>query len=102
MGLRTLDPRLGQSHCSLIFPHSSNRAKMAVKSSKRMLQDSVSRSGSIDKFMKAVLRYRNTPHQQDYRRSPAQIVFGRTLISVAYPTLHRLCAGAQGDDDNQL
>ena len=35
-----------------------------MKSSKRMLQDFVSRSGSInnDKFMKAVLQYRNTHH----------------------------------------
>ena len=31
-----------------------------------------------DKFMKAVLQYCNTPHQ-DQRRSPAQMVFGITL-----------------------
>ena len=45
-----------------------------------MLQDCVSRAGSInnDKFVKAILQYRNTPHQ-DCRRSPAQMVFGRTL-----------------------
>ena len=42
---------------SAYFPHSNNRAETAVKSSKRMLQNSVSRSGSIDidKFMKALL-----------------------------------------------
>ena len=45
-----------------------------------MLQDCVSRAGSIDnvKFVKAILQYRNTPHQ-DCRRSPAQMVFGRAL-----------------------
>ena len=62
---------------SAYFPHSNNRAERAVKLSKRMLQDCVSRAGSIDndKFVKAILQYRNTPHQ-DCRRSPAQMVFG--------------------------
>jgi hypothetical protein len=45
-----------------------------------MLQDCVSRAGSINnnKFMKAILQYRNTPHKEG-RRSPAQMVFGRAL-----------------------
>ena len=57
---------------SAYFPHSNSRAATTVKSSKRMLQDCVSRAGSIDnnKFMKSILQYRNTPHQ-DCRRSPA-------------------------------
>ena len=57
---------------SAYFPHSNSRAETAVKSSKRMLQDCVSRACSInnDKFMKAILHYCNTPHQ-DCRRSPA-------------------------------
>ena len=65
---------------SAYFPHANSRAETAVKSSKRMLQDCVSRSGSIynNKFMKAILQYRNTPCQ-DCRRSPAQMVFGRPL-----------------------
>ena len=65
---------------SAYFPHSNNRAETAAKSSKRMLQDCVSRAGSTDnnKFVKAILQYRNTPHQ-DCRRLPAQMVFGRTL-----------------------
>ena len=65
---------------STYFPHSNSRAETAVKSSKRMLQDCVSRVGSIDndKFVKAILQYWNTPHQ-DCRRSQAQKVFGRTL-----------------------
>ena len=62
------------------FPHSNSRAETTVKSFKRMLQDCASRFGSIDndKFVKAILQYRNTPHK-DCRRSPAQMVFGRTL-----------------------
>ena len=55
------------THCpsSAYFPHSNNRAETAMKSSKRMLQDCVSRSGSIDhdKFMKSVIQYRKTLHQ---------------------------------------
>ena len=44
---------------SAYFPHSNNRAETAVKSAKRMLQDCVSRAGSIDndKFIKAILQY---------------------------------------------
>ena len=42
---------------SAYFPHSNNRTETAVKSSKRKLQNSVSRSGSIniDKFITEVL-----------------------------------------------
>ena len=56
---------------SAYFPHSNSRAETAVKSSKRMLQDCVSRACSInnDKFMKAILQYRNTP-QQDWKDPP--------------------------------
>jgi hypothetical protein len=65
---------------SAYFPQSNSRAETAVNSSKRMLQDCVSRARSIDndKFVNAVLQYRNTPHQ-DCRRFPTQMVFGRTL-----------------------
>ena len=65
---------------SAYFPRSNNRAETAVKSSKKMLQDCVSRDGSIDndKFVKAILQQRNTPHQ-DCRWSPAQMVFVRTF-----------------------
>jgi hypothetical protein len=49
---------------SAYFPHSNSRAELAVKSTKRMLQDCMTRNGSIDndKFLRAVLQYRNTPH----------------------------------------
>ena len=40
----------------------------------------MTRKGGLDtdKYLKAVLQYRNTPHQ-DCRKSPAQMVFGRAL-----------------------
>ena len=45
-----------------------------------MIQDCVSLAGSIDnnEFVKTILQYLNTPHQ-DCSRSPVQMVFGRTL-----------------------
>ena len=44
------------------YTHSNSRAETAVKSSKIMLQDCITKSDTTDnaKFMKAV---RNTPHQ---------------------------------------
>jgi hypothetical protein len=54
--------------------------ELAVKSTKRMMQDCIARNGSLDndKFLRAVLEYRNTPHQ-DCKKSPAQMVFGHAL-----------------------
>jgi hypothetical protein len=51
-----------------------------VKVGKKLLRDNTGHGGSIDtdKFMRAVLQYRNTP-MQDCRRSPAQMVFGRQM-----------------------
>ena len=47
-----------------------------MKVGKKLLRDNTGHGGSIDtdKFMRAVLQYRNTP-MQDCRRSPAQMVF---------------------------
>jgi hypothetical protein len=65
---------------SAYFPHSNSRAELAIKSTKRMMQDCMARNGSLDKdkFLRAVLQYCNTPHQ-DCKKSPAQMVFGRAL-----------------------
>ena len=65
---------------SAYFPHANSRAKLAVKSTKRMLQDCMAKNGSLenDKFLRTVLQYRNTPHQ-DMKKSTAQIVFRRAL-----------------------
>ena len=59
------DWEITQRPSSTYFQHSNNRAETAVKSSKRMLQDFVSRAESIDndEFVKDILQYRNTPHQ---------------------------------------
>merc|ERR1719320_402506 len=65
---------------SSYFPHSNSRAELGVKSGKRILRDNMSPDGKVntDKFLRAMLQYRNTP-QPDTRMSPAQIVFGRYL-----------------------
>jgi hypothetical protein len=79
---------------SAYFPHSNSRAEIAVKSTKRMLQDCLTKSGDIDtdKFLRAVLQYRNTPHQ-DCKKSPAQMVFGRALRLVCLPRVEGEAAG---------
>ena len=51
-----------------------------MKVGKKLLRDNVGPGGSLDtdKFMRAVMQYRNTP-MQHCRRSPAQMVFVRQL-----------------------
>ena len=65
---------------SAYFPHSNSRSEIAVKASKRLLRDNLNSRGQLntDKFMRAVMQYKNTP-QQDTMRSPAQMVYGRQL-----------------------
>ena len=65
---------------SSYFPHSNCRAELAVKTGKRLLRENMGIKGSLntDKFMRAVMQYRNTPIP-DLRLSPAQIVFGRQI-----------------------
>ena len=48
---------------SSYLPHSNCRAEIAVKSGKRMLRDNVGPGGNLDtdRFMRAVIQYRNTP-----------------------------------------
>ena len=67
---------------------------------KRMLQDCVSRSGSIDngKFMKAVLQCRNTPHQDCRRTRDRPIyqfadIFGRYQYRYRYIGIGKLDIG---------
>ena len=60
-------------------PHSNARAELAVKAGKRMLRDNLDSQGNMtDKFYRALLQYRNTPHS-DTRLSPAQVIFGRQV-----------------------
>ena len=65
---------------SAYFPQSNGRAKLAVKSTKRLLEDNVGPNGELntDKVLCALLQQRNTP-DRDCLLSPADILFGRQL-----------------------
>lgn len=65
---------------SAYFPHSNQRAEVAVKSAKRMLRENISGSGNLDteKFPMALLTYRNTP-RRDTGLPPAQVIFGHQI-----------------------
>ena len=64
----------------MAYPHSNQRAELAVKSMKRLCRENTNRDGSLnnDKFLRAVMTYRNTP-DRDTGRSLAQVIFGREL-----------------------
>ena len=59
---------------------SNGRAEVGVKAMKRLLVDNVNADGSLDsdKFVAAILQYRNTPDPST-GMSPAQVLFGRRL-----------------------
>ena len=59
-------------------PQSNGRAELAVKSTKRLLEDNVGPDGELDteKFLRAILIKRNTPDPLT-KLSPAEIVFRR-------------------------
>ena len=61
-------------------PQSNGRAELAVKSTKRLLEDNIGPDGTLDteKFLQAILIKRNTPDPLT-KISPAEIVFGRKL-----------------------
>ena len=65
---------------SVAFPHSDQRAELAVKSVKRLCRENTRSDGSLnsDTFLRAMMSYRNTP-DRDTQRSPAQVIFGRNL-----------------------
>ena len=74
--------RWGVKHrlSSAYHPKSNGRAELAVKSTKRLLQDNIGPDGKIntDKAAQALLMKRNTP-DTDCKLSPAEIMFGRKL-----------------------
>jgi len=74
--------RWGVSHrlSSAYFPQSNGRAEVAVKLTKRLLEDNVGVDGTLntDKVVRALLQQRNTP-DKDCQLSPAQVIFGRSL-----------------------
>ena len=61
-------------------PQSNGRAELAVKSTKRLIEDNVGPDGELDtdKFLRAILIKRNTPDTTS-KLSSAEIVFGRKL-----------------------
>ena len=65
---------------SVAFAQSNKRAELGCKSMKRLLRENTSGDGSLnnDRFLRALMVYRNTP-DRDTKRSPAQVVFGRCL-----------------------
>ena len=65
---------------SVAFAQSNKRAELGVKSMKRLIRDNTNRDGSLsnDKFLRAMMTYRNTP-DRDTLLSPAQVIFGRNL-----------------------
>ena len=61
-------------------PHSNLRAETAVKSMKHLISQNMGPTGSFntDSMAMALLTYRNTP-DRDTCRSPAQVLYARTL-----------------------
>ena len=61
-------------------PQSNGRAKVAVKSAKRLLISNIGPSGSLDydKLPRAMLQLHNIP-DTDSNISPAQIIYGRPI-----------------------
>ena len=65
---------------SAYFPQSNGRAELAVKATKRLLEDNTGTNGELntDKVVCALLQQRNTP-DRDCGLSPAEILFARPL-----------------------
>ena len=65
---------------SVALAQSNKRAELGVKSMKRLIRENTNSDGSLtnDKFLRALMTYRNTP-DRDTNKSPAQVIFGRNL-----------------------
>ena len=65
---------------SAYFPQSNGRAEVAVRSTKRLLEDNVGVNGSLNTNMvvRALLQLRNSP-DRDCKLSPAEVLFGHQL-----------------------
>ena len=75
---------------SVAYPHSNQRAELAVKSMKRLIRENTNPDGSLnnDRFLRAVMNYRNTP-DRDTERSHAQVIFCRNLRDFLPASLRR-------------
>jgi len=71
-----VDHRLSSAY----HPQSNGRAELAVKITKRLLENNTGPNGELntDKFVCALLQQRNTP-DRDCGLSPAEIIFGHPL-----------------------
>ena len=65
---------------SAYFPQSKGRAEVAMRITKRLLQDNMAENGSLntDNMVQSLLQQRNTP-DRDCKLSPAEVLFGRGL-----------------------
>merc|ERR1712030_130420 len=70
-------------------PHSNCRAELPVKTGKRLLRDNVGPGGTLntDRFMRAVMQFRNTPMQDCRRRVTLR---NRRFIRELNPSLARM------------
>ena len=86
--------RWGVNHTlsSAYFPQSNGRAEVAVRITKRLLEDNLGLDGIVnnDKIVRALLQLRNTP-DKDCNLSPAEVLFGRPLKD-AMPQLDKSVA----------
>lgn len=77
--------RWGVEHCQSTphYPQSNGHAESAVKAVKRLVQKTTQNGDlDVDAFQRALLEWRNTPRSDG--KSPAQILFGRPLLSFLY------------------
>ena len=83
---------------SSYFPQSNGRAEVAVKMTKRLLEDNTGPDGSLnnDKVVRALLQQRNTP-DKDCQLSPAQVLFGHPLRD-ALPQLDKSLMVFENED----
>ena len=83
--------RWGVNHTlsSAYFPQSNGRAEVAVRITKRLLEDHVGAGGSLnnDNIVRALLQLRNTP-DRECQLSPAEVLFGHQLKD-AMPKLNK-------------
>ena len=91
MEMKDLLERWGVNHTlsSAYFPQSNGRAEVAVRITKRLLEDNIGSDGSINngKIVRALLQLRNTPDRECIL-SPAEVLFGR-LLKDAMPQLDK-------------
>ena len=84
---------------SAYFPQSNWRAEVAVRITKRLLEENMAANGSLntDNMVRPLLKQRNTP-DQDCNLSPAEVLFGKTLRD----TMPQMSKSVQIFENNQI